>query len=420
MLTKMKRGFSLVEILVAIAILLILAMMLLGVIGSFRSQAKNVTCANNLHQIALAMQNYATDNRNLLPTAENSAPVPVPLWGNLIRPYLSTEATFICPSDSNPTSIALFNSSNSLSNQATFSNALIKNGTITFRRMRSSYENTSDGHQLSIYMSIPRLAYISNVYTGTTGWALGTTKTITPGADFMASEVQIFIGSGAAVGHSGWTWYSHPFYNAYFLDTKVNSPQKTNPYTNALPSGSSAAWYVCWGVVLDANSIAYAYSMGKDESWWGPPTDPLPLPPWDPDGRENWLRERGAPNPPLRGPTDFGFVVTIKGSNTSGTYASDSIAVRNSDVRFKTSYAYNAQLSNLKRETVSADYAVALDYSDAVCKPTLNPVSMLDPAVRHTGKRLNLLRMDGRVESVSLPTILTNSGTTFTPSVWIP
>ncbi len=62
-------GFTVVEILVVIAILAILASILLAVFSRVRENARQASCQNNLRQIALAVQQYTQDNNGSLPAA---------------------------------------------------------------------------------------------------------------------------------------------------------------------------------------------------------------------------------------------------------------------------------------------------------------------------------------------------------------
>lgn len=61
-----KTGFSLVELFVAIAIILLLMAMLTPSLMHARELAKRAICASNLHNIASAITNYYSDNRKQL------------------------------------------------------------------------------------------------------------------------------------------------------------------------------------------------------------------------------------------------------------------------------------------------------------------------------------------------------------------
>lgn len=64
---KHSRGFTLVELLAVIAILLILVSLLLPAISHTRAMAQNSLCKGNLHNIGIAMPLFAADHDGILP-----------------------------------------------------------------------------------------------------------------------------------------------------------------------------------------------------------------------------------------------------------------------------------------------------------------------------------------------------------------
>lgn len=64
---KTTKDFTLVELLIVIAIIAILASLLLPALSKAREKATGVQCVNNLKALSTAMQNYAGDNNDMIP-----------------------------------------------------------------------------------------------------------------------------------------------------------------------------------------------------------------------------------------------------------------------------------------------------------------------------------------------------------------
>ena len=95
-----KRGFTLVEMLVVIAVIVVLMAILFPVFSRVRAHARKVKCISNLEQIAIALKKYRDDYNGRFP------PPPVyvggRVWGGtsaLYPDYIDNTAVLICPDD---------------------------------------------------------------------------------------------------------------------------------------------------------------------------------------------------------------------------------------------------------------------------------------------------------------------------------
>ncbi len=110
-----RRAFTLVEILVVIAIIALLAALLFPAFARARESGRQTSCVTNLHQISIAVQQYYQDERrypdslvDLLPEGSNydngtPAPTPIPTIAPNVSGYLKNGSEgLLCPDDDLP------------------------------------------------------------------------------------------------------------------------------------------------------------------------------------------------------------------------------------------------------------------------------------------------------------------------------
>lgn len=115
---RTRSGFTLIEILVVVAIIGLLAALLFPVFQTVRARGRTTVCISNLRQLGAAISQYAADYDDRLPYAPNPntkeiVSRPQPVYGEpldsiaatlpdirfVLKPYGATPALFFCPSD---------------------------------------------------------------------------------------------------------------------------------------------------------------------------------------------------------------------------------------------------------------------------------------------------------------------------------
>jgi len=91
-----RSAFTLIELLIVIAIIMILAAILFPVFARARENARQTSCLGNLRQIGIAIRAYEQDWEELPPHVIGDD------GRGYLWPYAQTVKIFICPSDPDP------------------------------------------------------------------------------------------------------------------------------------------------------------------------------------------------------------------------------------------------------------------------------------------------------------------------------
>lgn len=96
-------GFTLVELLTVVAIIVVIAAILFPVFALAREKGRTAACLSNERQISLALMQYVTDNDSTYPNGIQATSAgriwQGEGWASQCLPYIQSRAVFTCPSD---------------------------------------------------------------------------------------------------------------------------------------------------------------------------------------------------------------------------------------------------------------------------------------------------------------------------------
>lgn len=94
---KRARGFTLVEILIVIAVVALLSALLFSAFQRVRASGNTATCASNLKQLGLSLQLYCADHRGLYPSGFTFTSSISCSWADDFYPWVKDTRIFWCP-----------------------------------------------------------------------------------------------------------------------------------------------------------------------------------------------------------------------------------------------------------------------------------------------------------------------------------
>lgn len=98
-----RRGFTLVEMIVVVAIIMLLAVMIFPVLEAALGKAESTSCLSNLHHLGVAARLYSDDyDDRIVPARLSAGGIESICWDVTIQPYLRNRLILLCPTDEAP------------------------------------------------------------------------------------------------------------------------------------------------------------------------------------------------------------------------------------------------------------------------------------------------------------------------------
>jgi prepilin-type N-terminal cleavage/methylation domain-containing protein/prepilin-type processing-associated H-X9-DG protein len=230
MASRQKHGFTLIEILVVIAIIVVIAAILFPVFGRTRENARRTSCASNLKQIGLGLRMYANDYDQCMGKMRSGSSIgSIPGWAASLEPYTKSTGILQCPSEPRRPGASI--------NVGTFSDYAINDfaagnrlnafsaPTLTVLVVESGSNDTSNRYTAAQY------GFMGTSWSFSRGWQIDSSR--------FAGETTCPTGVTQAVFYSGGAYRHLGGGNVVFVDGHVKWYKGQEPPGNRMNTGAS-------------------------------------------------------------------------------------------------------------------------------------------------------------------------------------